>query len=54
MISVQCNRCEAELTQPGALAFSPPKKSGDTHKYHLCLQCWHNLVSWLRGDRPTP
>jgi len=45
-ISIQCLRCETELEQQGALLFSPPDNER-TVKYHLCRQCYIDLMVWL-------
>lgn len=44
MLSVMCDRCGDTLTQPGALAFSPPAVGGhQVEKYHLCVRCWAEI-----------
>lgn len=42
-IVVFCNMCSVVLTEPGALFFSPPKKSGKVKKFHICKVCWKEL-----------
>lgn len=43
-ISPSCNSCQQELTEPGALVFSPPDENITT-KFHLCVSCWeHHFV----------
>lgn len=59
MIAVTCVRCEGELSEPGALVFSPPGLVIDrvaVFKHHLCLGCHEDLISWLSSppvDRDT-
>jgi hypothetical protein len=54
MICVGCDICDGELTNPGALVFSPPggdnqAKNNVLHvrKYHICISCWNNKVKNL-------
>ena len=47
MISPKCDKCLQELTDFGALAFSPPNTDGQVTKYHLCVSCFNLLKAWL-------
>jgi hypothetical protein len=49
MIAPTCQKCGAELDEPGALVFSPPQTlgAGSVVKYHVCADCWQKLLSWL-------
>lgn len=38
-----CDRCKQELTDFGALMFSPPEGSNVT-KYHICKQCYAEMI----------
>ena len=42
--SIRCELCQMELSEPGALIFSPPENgmdgAGRVRKYHVCLKCW--------------
>lgn len=42
MIKVKCDICKKELTQTGALLFSPPKKNV-VRKYHICRKCFDEI-----------
>ncbi len=48
MLKVNCDKCGAELTRPGALVFSPPAGSL-VAKLHVCWDCWLILLGWLGG-----
>jgi hypothetical protein len=53
MISPTCDKCNRELQDFGALAFSPPETQPDgssgreVEKYHLCASCWQEFKLWL-------
>ena len=43
--SIRCELCQMDLTEPGALIFSPPTGADSlfgvmVRKYHICLKCW--------------
>ncbi len=48
MIAPKCDKCLQELTDFGALAFSPPNAEGQVTKYHLCVGCFDLLNTWLK------
>ena len=49
MLDLKCDRCGAELNQPGALLFSPPRGDGWlVEKYHLCVECYKRIAAELR------
>ena len=55
MLNLKCDKCGRELTQPGALVFSPPTGDGWlVEKYHVCADCWPALVAELRDAQPAP
>lgn len=45
-ITPRCDRCKKELTDFGALLFSPPDKKSSVKKFHLCKQCYKEV--WKR------
>ncbi len=52
MLSIACDRCGVRLTQPGALAFSPPHAgSWQVEKFHLCVSCWAEVGPEVRRKR---
>ncbi len=54
MIAPKCDKCHDELTDFGALAFSPPDTDGQVTKYHLCVRCFDLLQQWLKERLPNP
>lgn len=56
-LKIQCDGCEAELDEPGAVAFSPPiEGSFRVSKFHLCRACWpivSNAIAMI-PRRPVP
>ncbi len=59
MIVLYCEKCGAELSEPGALVLSPPQSVGrypDSERdlcdgFHVCVNCWPSLKQWL--DKKT-
>jgi len=51
MIRPTCARCGTELTEFGAIAFSPPTHHGGSdhvEKFHLCAdRCWPGFLAWM-------
>jgi hypothetical protein len=51
MLKLKCDRCQRELSEPGALIFSPPTgEAWLVEKYHICADCWPAIVAPLKGD----
>ncbi len=46
---VECAKCHQELNDPGALLFGPPDRGDATKKYHLCTQCYVDIVNVIAG-----
>lgn len=42
-IAPKCDSCGTELTEYGALLFSPPRDR-DVKKYHLCVACYEHMT----------
>jgi hypothetical protein len=52
MLELKCDKCGRELTEAGALVFSPPKgEAWIVEKYHVCANCWPKLVAFVKGDK---
>lgn len=52
---IHCSSCEKQITQPGALLFSPPYKNQNiTEKYHLCMECYQLVCDVLGIDFNFP
>ncbi len=45
MLKFECDSCEKELEEPGALLFAPPETDTDLCvKYHICKLCFYDMV----------
>lgn len=43
LMTINCSSCGNQLTKPGAILFSPPRKNGNSDivtKFHLCQECY--------------
>jgi len=49
MPPIWCDLCGDELTEPGALIFSPPNERHRVGKFHICTDCWADLGRTLQG-----
>ncbi len=47
-IHPNCDFCKKELVGYGALLFSPPKKSGEVKKLHVCVHCYKEILKITR------
>jgi hypothetical protein len=43
-IKPHCDKCKKELKEFGALLFSPPNKEGTVKKFHLCQDCYKEVI----------
>jgi hypothetical protein len=51
LMTINCSACGNQLTKPGAILFSPPRKNGNSDivtKFHLCHVCYE-LVCDVSG-----
>lgn len=51
---INCDRCDRELTEKGAILLSPPKEidgSEAVQKYHICVRCWEWLIKFTVDKR---
>lgn len=39
-----CDKCNKELTEFGAILFSPPNSDSMVKKFHVCVSCYHEIV----------
>ena len=44
-IETKCDKCGKELTDYGALLFSPPNDDNKVNKYHLCEDCYQKIIA---------
>ena len=49
-MKIICDKCNKELKELGALAFSPATKKNKTTKYHICKGCWKKFLKWLKAS----
>ena len=40
-----CDKCGNELTEFGAILFSPPEQKNTVKKFHLCKKCYNEIVA---------
>jgi len=43
-----CDKCNKELTEFGAILFSPPNKKNGVKKYHLCVKCCKEIIKTFK------
>ena len=51
MIKVKCFECCDELTELGALLFSPPNENSQVDKFHVCTRCYRDKYHEVRGKK---
>lgn len=44
-IKPTCDKCGNELTEFGAILFSPPDQKSTVKKFHLCKKCYAKIVT---------
>lgn len=49
-INPKCDKCKKELEDFGALLFSPPDKEGKVEKFHLCKECYNQLIREINKE----
>jgi hypothetical protein len=42
-ISPTCDKCKNELTEFGAILFSPPDEKSNVKKWHICKSCYDEM-----------
>jgi hypothetical protein len=47
-MKIKCDRCGDKIKTAAALVFSPPKDR-QVNKFHICCECWVELVFWVQG-----
>ena len=48
MIKPNCDLCGKELTDFGALLFSPPNEKNEVKKFHICKLCYNTLQKQIK------
>lgn len=49
MIEIICSKCGEELKEQGGLLFCPPDIYGLTFTYHVCKECWKDVMLVASG-----
>jgi len=39
-----CDKCQKELTDFGAILFSPPTNDSTVKKFHICKDCYQKIT----------
>ncbi|GBE19732.1 hypothetical protein BMS3Abin17_00459 [archaeon BMS3Abin17] len=39
-----CDKCKQELTEFGAILFSPPDENNNVKKFHICKKCYEEMI----------
>ncbi len=47
-ISPKCDKCQKQLNDFGAILFSPPDTKSKVLKFHICKDCYRELVKKLK------
>jgi len=45
-----CKRCKGKIEEPGAIMISPPDKDDFCKKYHICSECFPEVLRFIRGE----
>jgi len=48
VIKPVCDKCGSELKEFGGILFSPPNNSGFTRKWHLCKNCYEEIIKLFK------
>lgn len=43
-IKPKCDKCGKELDKFGAILFSPPNERSEVKKYHICVDCYQEMI----------
>lgn len=47
LLEIKCKKCKKQLTEQGALIFTPPETLDKVYRFHLCIWCYFELMDWL-------
>lgn len=39
-----CDKCNQELSEFGAILFSPPNEDSEVKKFHICVACYKEIT----------
>ena len=46
-IKPTCDKCKKELDDFGGILLSPPDENNKVKKYHLCKDCYNEIINSL-------
>jgi len=47
-IKPKCDMCKKELSDFGGILLSPPDKKEKVRKFHLCKQCYKEILKQMK------
>lgn len=50
-IQPNCDMCGNELTAFGAILFSPPDQNSTVKKFHVCIDCYAQLLTQMKAAK---
>jgi hypothetical protein len=51
-IKPTCDKCGSELTDYGAILLGPPNMNNEVRKFHICKNCYNEILKLLKDYRP--
>ena len=52
-IQPKCDRCGKELKKFGAILLSPPDEQSTVKKFHICVDCYEELLKKMQITQRT-
>ena len=46
-IKPKCDKCKEELKDFGGILLGPPDESNNVRKFHLCKQCYKDILIFI-------
>lgn len=53
-ITPTCDKCNNELRDYGAILLSPPSEVATVDKFHICPDCYKEILKLIGRDHPHP
>jgi len=51
MIHPKCNKCGVEIEEPGGAIVVAPPQTPWPWKFHLCLDCFKQFLTWINRSQ---
>lgn len=48
-LTIECDRCQSNLSELGAIVLGPPNLDGRVTKLHVCIDCYDHLLETFFG-----